>query len=163
MTGRVESQEVQVVIFSLGGEEYCVDISCVREIIRMVEITRIPKLPDFVEGVINLRGQITTVIDMRKRFDMELMENDTNRIIIIDLQGEPFGAVVDSVYEVKTISLDLIDSVPSIKHAQTQEYLKGICKIDDRILILLDFEKILSDLELAQTVTMKEEMETVNT
>ncbi|MCL7414509.1 MAG: chemotaxis protein CheW [ANME-2 cluster archaeon] len=163
MTEHVGSQEVQVVIFSLGGEEYCVDISCVREIIRMVEITRIPKLPDFVEGVINLRGQITTVIDMRKRFEMEPLENDANRIIIIDLQGEPFGAVVDSVYEVKTISLDMIVSVPSIKHAQTQEYLKGICKIDDRILILLDFEKILSDLELAQTIKIKEEMETVNT
>lgn len=158
MSEQSESNDLQVVIFSLGGEEYCVDISSVREIIRMVDITRIPKLPGFIEGVINLRGQITTVIDFRKRFEMETTVDDTNRIVIVDLKGESIGIIVDAVYEVKTVSIGQIDDVPSIKHTKTQEYLKGICKIDDRILILLDLDKVLSELELTQAGSVKEEL-----
>lgn len=162
MSDITEPQELQVVIFGLGSEEYGVDISSLREIIRMVEITRIPKLPGFIEGVINLRGQTTTVIDLRKRFDMDPALTDSSRIIIVDLKGESIGMIVDSVSEVKSISLDDIDSVPSIKDTRTQEYLKGIIKLGERIIILLDHEKILSELELAQTEKVKEEMDNTN-
>lgn len=163
MSGQIKSKDMQVVIFSLGGEEYSVDISIVREIIRMVDLTRIPKLPEFIEGVINLRGQITTVIDLRKRFEMEPVVSDNNRIIIVDLKGEPIGIIVDSVSEVMTVPSGQIDDMPSIKHARTQEYLKGICKVDDRILILLDLDKILTELEFAQTETIKEDLEIPDT
>jgi purine-binding chemotaxis protein CheW len=162
MSDITEPQELQVVIFGLGSEEYGMDISSLREIIRMVEITRIPKLPGFIEGVINLRGQTTTVIDLRKRFDMDPALTDSSRIIIVDLKGESIGMIVDSVSEVKSISLDDIDSVPSIKDTRTQEYLKGIIKLGERIIILLDHEKILSELELAQTEKVKEEMDNTN-
>jgi len=163
MSDQIKSKDMQVVVFSLGGEEYSVDISIVREIIRMVDLTRIPKLPEFIEGVINLRGQITTVIDLRKRFEMEPVVSDNNRIIIVDLKGEPIGIIVDSVSEVMTVPTGQIDDMPSIKHAQTQEYLKGICKVDDRILILLDLDKILTELEFAQTETIKEDLEIPDT
>ncbi len=163
MSDQIKSKDMQVVVFSLGGEEYSVDISMVREIIRMVDLTRIPKLPEFIEGVINLRGQITTVIDLRKRFEMEPVVNDNNRIIIVDLKGEPIGIIVDSVSEVMTVPPGQIDDMPSIKHACTQEYLKGICKVDDRILILLDLDKILTELEFAQTETIKDNLETPDT
>jgi purine-binding chemotaxis protein CheW len=112
MSGQIKSKDMQVVIFSLGGEEYSVDISIVREIIRMVDLTRIPKLPEFIEGVINLRGQITTVIDLRKRFEMEPVVSDNNRIIIVDLKGEPIGIIVDSVSEVMTVPTGHIDDMP---------------------------------------------------
>jgi len=163
MSDQIKSKDMQVVVFSLGGEEYSVDISMVREIIRMVDLTRIPKLPEFIEGVINLRGQITTVIDLRKRFEMEPVVNDNNRIIIVDSKGEPIGIIVDSVSEVMTVPPGQIEDMPSIKHARTQEYLKGICKVDDRILILLDLDKILTELEFAQTETIKENLETPDT
>ena len=163
MSGQIKSKDMQVVVFSLGGEEYSVDISVVREIIRMVDLTHIPKLPEFIEGVINLRGQITTVIDLRKRFEMEPVVNDENRIIIVDLKGEPIGIIVDSVSEVMTVPTGQIDDMPSIKHARTQEYLKGICKVDDRILILLDLDKILTELEFTQTETIKEDLEIPDT
>lgn len=163
MSDKTIQQELQIVIFGLGSEEYGVDISSLREIIRMVEITRIPKLPDFIEGVINLRGQTTTVIDLRKRFDMDPTLDDSSRIIIADLKGESIGMIVDSVSEVKSISLDDIDSVPSIKDTRTQDYLKGICKLGDRIIIFLDHEKILNELELAQAEKVKEEIDNINT
>ena len=163
MSDQIKSKDMQVVIFSLGGEEYSVDISIVREIIRMVDLTRIPKLPEFIEGVINLRGQITTVIDLRKRFEMEPVVNDNNRIIIVDLKGEPIGIIVDSVSEVMTVPPGQIDDMPSIKHARTQEYLKGICKVDDRILILLDLDKILTELEFTQSETIKDNSEIPDT
>jgi len=163
MSDKTEPQELQVVIFGLGNEEYGVDISSLREIIRMVDITRIPKLPDFIEGVINLRGQTTTVIDLRKRFDMDPALTASARMIIVDLKGESIGMIVDSVSEVKSISLDDIDQVPSIKETRTQDYLKGICKLGERIIILLDHEKILSELELAQTEKVKAEIDNTNT
>lgn len=156
MSDQTAPQEIQVVIFGLGNEEYGVDISHLREIIRIVDITRIPKLPDCIEGVINLRGQITTVVDLRKRFDMDSTIRDSTRIIIVDLKGESMGMIVDSVSEVKTISRDKIDSVPSLKDTRTREYLKGICTLHERIIILLDHEKILSELELSQAGNIKE-------
>lgn len=163
MSDQIKSKYMQVVVFSLGGEEYSVDISIVREIIRMVDITRIPKLPEFIEGVMNLRGQIITVIDLRKRFEIKPAVNDNNRIIIVVLKGEPVGIIVDSVLEVMTVLPGQIDDIPSIKHTQTQEYLKGICKVDDRILILLDIDKILTELEFKQTETRKENLEILDT
>lgn len=163
MSDQIKSKYMQVVVFSLGGEEYSVDISIVREIIRMVDITRIPKLPEFIEGVMNLRGQIITVIDLRKRFEIKPAVNDNNRIIIVVLKGEPVGIIVDSVLEVMTVLPGQIDDIPSIKHTQTQEYLKGICKVDNRILILLDIDKILTELEFKQTEIRKENLEILDT
>jgi purine-binding chemotaxis protein CheW len=137
-------------VFNLGDEKYGVDISQVREIIRPTQITRIPNAPDFVEGVINLRGQITTIINLRKRFGMEPKEidNDT-RIIVVEYDNAVIGMMVDTVNEVKYLSTDDIEALPSIITAREEaKFLKGVGKLPDSLLILIDLNKVLSEDEI---------------
>jgi purine-binding chemotaxis protein CheW len=147
----IKSDEtVQVIVFNLGDEKYGVDISQVREIIRPTQITRIPNAPDFVEGVINLRGQITTIINLRKRFGMEPKEidNDT-RIIVVEYDNAVIGMMVDTVNEVKYLSTDDIEALPSIITAREEaKFLKGVGKLPDSLLILIDLNKVLSEDEI---------------
>ncbi|NOZ76311.1 MAG: chemotaxis protein CheW [Euryarchaeota archaeon] len=143
------SEEVQLVVFSLGDEEFGVDIKSVREIIKMTEITRVPNSPEFVEGVINLRGQITTVIDLRKRLDIPPRERDEDtRIVIVDLEKTTVGMIVDSVSEVLRLPKKDIDPTPAISTDVEADYIRGVGKLkkgeQDRLLILLDLKKILS-------------------
>ena len=141
---------LQVVIFRLGNERYGVETSQVKEIIRVEEITAIPNAPDFVEGVINLRGQITTIVNLRKRFGMEPrnVDNDT-RIIVFDHGGNTVGMMVDTVTEVRYLSTDDIDELPSMITARDEsKFLKGVGKLPDGLLILVDLNKVLSEDEL---------------
>lgn len=144
------SDEVQLVVFRLGKEEYGVDITQVREIIKMKEITRIPNAPEFVEGVINLRGQITTVTDLRKRLNVEGHNNDQTRIIIVELGESTIGMIVDSVSEVLRLSKKDIDSTPEIVTSLETEYVRGVGKLKDRLLILLDLNRILQPGEVTE-------------
>ncbi len=140
----------QVIVFRLGDERYGVEISQVREIIRPTQITRIPNAPDFVEGVINLRGQITTIVNLRKRFGMEAkpIDNDT-RIIVVEHDNAVIGMMVDSVNEVKYLSEKEIESLPSIITSRSEvKFLKGIGKLPDGLMILIDLNKVLSDDEV---------------
>ncbi len=141
---------VQVIVFKLGDERYGVEISQVREIIKPTQITRIPNAPDFVEGVINLRGQITTIINLRKRFGMEPkpIDNDT-RIIVVEYDNAVIGMMVDVVNEVKYLSKEDIEPLPSIVTARSEaKFLKGVGKLPDGLLILIDLNKVLSDEEV---------------
>ncbi len=141
---------IQVIVFSLGDERYGVDISQVREIIRPTKITRIPNAPDFVEGVINLRGQITTIINLRKRFGLppKEIDNDT-RIIVVEYNNAVIGMMVDTVNEVKYLSAKDIDSLPNIITSRSEaKFLKGVGKLPDGLLILIDLSKILSEDEV---------------
>ncbi len=141
---------VQVIVFKLGDERYGVEISQVREIIKPTQITRIPNAPDFVEGVINLRGQITTIINLRKRFGMEPkpIDNDT-RIIVVEYDNAVIGMMVDVVNEVKYLSKDDIEPLPNIVTARSEaKFLKGVGKLPDGLLILIDLNKVLSDEEV---------------
>lgn len=146
--------EVQLVVFQLGAEEFGVDISQVREIIKPTEITKMPNSPEFVEGVINLRGQITTIMDLRKRLDMEVVDSDQTRIIIVDISDEIIGMVVDSVTEVRRLPQSDIEPTPSISTAVDTEYIMGVGKLktdgQDRLLILLDLRRVLSEKELGE-------------
>jgi purine-binding chemotaxis protein CheW len=138
---------LQVVIYRLGNERYGVETSQVKEIIRVGEITSIPNAPDYVEGVINLRGQITTIINLRKRFGMEPkdVDNDT-RIIVFDHNGSTVGMMVDTVTEVKYLSISDIEALPSTITARSEsKFLKGVGKLPDGLLILVDLNKILED------------------
>ncbi|MDI9645663.1 MAG: chemotaxis protein CheW [Archaeoglobales archaeon] len=140
----------QVIVFRLGDERYGVEISQVREIIRPTQITRIPNAPNFVEGVINLRGQITTIVNLRKRFGMEAkpIDNDT-RIIVVEHDNAVIGMMVDSVNEVKYLSEKEIESLPSIITSRSEaKFLKGIGKLPDGLMILIDLNKVLSDDEV---------------
>ena len=141
---------VQVIVFKLGNERYGVEISQVREIIKPTQITRIPNAPDFVEGVINLRGQITTIINLRKRFGMDPkpIDNDT-RIIVVEYDNAVIGMMVDVVNEVKYLSKDDIEPLPNIVTARSEaKFLKGVGKLPDGLLILIDLNKVLSDEEV---------------
>lgn len=139
---------IQLVTFRLGDEEFAVDILKVQEIIRMMPITRVPNAPAFVEGVINLRGKVIPVIDMRKRFGMAVTGyNSDTRIEVMDLQGQIVGFVVDAVREVLRIKESTIEPPPAVVAGIGSEYMRGVGKLEERLLILLDLDKLLTESE----------------
>lgn len=134
----------QLIVFSLGGEEFGVEITKVQEIIRMKEITELPNNSEFMAGIINLRGDIISVIDLRKRFEVEQKETKKTRIIIVEMDSQDVGLIVDSVSEVLRIDHEEIDDAPERIAGIKDDYLRGIGKIDERIVILLDLDKLLT-------------------
>jgi len=151
MSEKLKKKDVellQLVTFSIGGEEFGVDILKVQEIIRMLDITRVPKAPDFVEGVINLRGKVIPIIDLRKRFGLASKGHDKNtRIIVIDINDMIVGYIVDSVSEVLRIPADTVEPPPPVVAGLDSEYISGVGKLDDRLLIFLDLDRLLSQEE----------------
>jgi len=138
--------ERQLVSFKVAGEEFGLDIVEVQEIIKIPEITRVPKAPEFVEGVISLRGGVLPIIDSRRRFDLELKEwTDSNRILVVNIEGKMTGIIVDSVSEVLRLSEDTIEPAPSLIGAGA-EYLQGIGKLEEqgRLINLLNLQKFLA-------------------
>lgn len=145
----------QFVEFKLGEEEYGVDILQVKTIERMMSITRVPKAPQFVEGVINLRGEIVPVIDLKKRFDLPISrETDNTRIIIVTVDDITVGMIVDSANEVIQLSQDAIEPAPSIIGGIDSDFLEGVGKMDGKLLIILDLSKILKSNEIDQLARM---------
>ena len=137
---------IQLVSFNIGGEEFGVDILKVQEINRMLDVTRVPNGPEYVDGVINLRGKVIPIIDLRRRFQMERKEHDKNtRIIVVELSGKVVGFVVDAVREVLRIPKSVTEPPPPIVAGVDAAYITGVGKLDDRLLILLDLEKVLSN------------------
>lgn len=140
-----EHDELQLVSFNIGSEEFGVDILKVQEINRMVEITRVPQTPDYVEGVINLRGKVIPIVDLRKRFDLELREQDKNtRIVVVDIGGKIMGMIVDAVSEVLRLEANTIEPPPEIVTGINSEYIRGVAKLEDRLLIFLDLSKVIN-------------------
>jgi len=141
----VNSQMLQLVTFKLGNEEYATEILKVQEINRMVEITAVPDSPAYVEGVINLRGKVIPVIDLRKKFGIPAKEADAHsRIMVVDV-GNTVGLVVDSVSEVLRISTDTVEPPPAMTGTGSEEYIRGIGKLEDRLVILLDLDKLIGN------------------
>ena len=137
--------ERQLVVFDLADEAYGVNIGSVREIIRMQEITQVPRTPDYVEGVINLRGKVIPVIDMRKRFGFPVAEHTKDtRIVVIDIGGADIGATVDAVTEVLRLGSDSIEPPSAVISTTDSDYLLGIAKLETRLIILLDLQRALS-------------------
>ncbi len=150
--------EFQFVVFKLGDEEYGVPITQVKEINRLTTTTKVPRSPVFVEGIINLRGQIIPIIDMKKRFDLPLTEyTGEARIIVIQVGNNTFGVEVDSVSEVLRINSSNIEPAPHIVCGIDSIYITGVAKVGERLLILLDLDKLLSDEEKAQLQDMNQE------
>jgi len=141
--------EIQVVAFKVGNEEFCLDISKVREIKEMMPITRVPNAPDFIEGVINLRGQITTVINLKKLLGYYGDEDlSRKKIIIAEVRDEIVGIIVDDVSDVLTLTEDQIEQPPKTLASRVDvRYIKGIAKINggERLLIMIDLDKLLGD------------------
>ncbi|GAB6158058.1 chemotaxis protein CheW [Desulfotomaculum varum] len=145
------SQELQIVVFQLAEQVYGIDINSVYEIIRMENITKIPRAPHFVEGVINLRGRIIPVIDLSRRFSLGQKERtQASRIIIVEVAGQTVGMIVDSVQEVLRLTLSAIEPPPPVVHGIDAAYLRGIAILEERLIILLDQDKILLEEEKTQ-------------
>jgi purine-binding chemotaxis protein CheW len=141
---------VQMISFSIGSERFGVDILVVQEIIMMSSITEIPNAPDFVEGVINLRGNIIPVLDLRKRLRLRHQPRPegykaSTRILVVEIDDNVTGFIVDAVAKVITVPASKIQPPPDIIVAGVQsQYIKGVSHLDDHILIVLDFKQILS-------------------
>ncbi len=144
-----DSKEVlQLVTFRLGNEEYSVDILSVQEIIRHMDLTRVPKAPEFVDGVINLRGKVIPVLDLRKRFGLDACgKTNETRIIVVEINGKTVGFKVDEVSEVLRLPADTVEDAPEILTGVDSGYIKGVGKMEGRLIILLDVSKILTTSE----------------
>ena len=141
----------QLVVFSLSSEEYGVPITQIQEIIRLPEITRVPGASGFIEGVINLRGRIIPIIDLRGRFGLGRKERtEKNRIVVADAVGQTVGLVVDGVSEVLQVSGEQIDPIPPSLASVDSEYLSGVAKVGKLLVILLNLGKIFNDPEKAE-------------
>lgn len=142
-----KEQTMQLVGFTLGKEQFGVNILSVQEIIRSAPITAVPNSPEFIEGVINLRGSIIPVIDLRKRLNMKKTRENIESaawIVIINIDDKVTGFIVDSVTKVLKIQTDAIEPPPDIVVAGLKsKYIQGVCDIDTGLLILLDFSRIL--------------------
>ena len=138
--------EQQLVVFDLAHEASGVDIGTGREIIRMQDVTSVPYRPDYVSGVINLRGRITPVVDLRKRFELAQQEiTRDSRIVVVDIDGDDIGMIVDAVTEVLRISTTQIHRPPStMSAAGGSDYIVGIAKLEERLVLLLDLERVLT-------------------
>ena len=136
--------EIQVVAFKLGNEEYAVDIVNVQDINRLLNITRVPKSVSYIIGVVNLRGNIVPVIDLHVKFSIEPLENENNkRIIVFNHDDTRIGFIVDEVSEVLRLNKEQIEAPDRVYTTIDPEHVTGIAKVEGRLLILLDLQKIL--------------------
>lgn len=144
--------------FFLAGEEYGLEILKVHEIIGMMAITSIPRTPDYVRGVINLRGKVIPVVDLRLKFEMEYKEQtDETCIIVVRANNVQMGIIVDSVSEVMDIAGQDIDNAPSFGASVNSDYILGIGKSEGRVKLLLDIDKVLSTDDVAQMAALAEQ------
>jgi len=151
----------QYLTFQLAEEIFGVDVSHVREILEFNTVTKVPKTPDYMRGVINLRGSVVPVLDMRLKFGMTITEKTVNTCIIVvevSFEGETtiIGALVDSVDEVFELEPDQIEPAPKIGIQLKTEFIKGMGKRDDRFIIILDIDRVFSTEELAVAQGMEE-------
>lgn len=151
----------QLVVLRLGNEEFGIPVMYVTSIIMMQSITRIPRSPHFLEGVINLRGQITAIIDLRKRFGMETKEADkATRIVVLTFEDIVVGLIVDAVYDVLRIPIEDIGPTPSVLQTSGEEhYVSGVAKVDERLIIMMDVKGLLTKKEI-ESVEQLEVQET---
>ncbi len=150
-----DTQKDKYLTFVIGKETYGIEILHVDSIIVMQEITEVPDLPDSIIGVINLRGRVISVMDVRKRFHLEAREYDERTcIIVIDVQGTSIGMIVDNVSEVLDIPQNSIDPPPKSHSRIKSTYIQGMGKVNQQVRILLDVEKILYEEELEQIQQM---------
>ncbi|MFP4015925.1 MAG: chemotaxis protein CheW [Halanaerobiales bacterium] len=137
-----DSGKNQIVVFQLGREEYAVDIIQSKQIIKVSKITPVPNTPEYIRGVINLRGQIVPVVDLRTRFNIGGI-GKKERIITVDVRESLIGLVVDNINEVLWYQEEELEPAPEVEGGIKQEYVKGVIKRGERLLVLIDLEKML--------------------
>lgn len=142
---------IQLVGFKLGKEDFGIDISRVQEINMMMRLTKIPNSNKFIEGVVNLRGKIVPVINLRARLGLDKKPDDSKtKIIVSDVNNKLIGYIVDEVNEVLRISKSIIETAPDIVAGIESELIEGVAKLEDRLLILLNLDKVLTLTEIKQ-------------
>jgi purine-binding chemotaxis protein CheW len=138
------SRELHIVGFQVGRETYGVPIASLHEIVRVTEITSVPDSPDYIEGVVNLRGKIVSVIDLRKRFGAKQIANSKkNRILVVELNGRLTGLIVDAASDVLKISADEVEAAPAVFQEGGLNCVTGLGKYRGRLIVLLDINKLL--------------------
>lgn len=151
---------VQLAVFRAGTGEYGVDIMKIMEIIRPQKLTRVPKAPEFIEGVINLRGRVVPIIDVRKRLGVNSASDSgpsRDKVLILLVDGKMLGAVVDGVREIMFMDRDEIEETPEAVKGPEAQFLQGVGKTGDRLIMVLDPEKLLNRRELAELDSAREE------
>ena len=143
-TGTLIENSLQVVTFRVGNEDYGLHIMKVQEIIRVIEAVKVPKAPAYVEGVINLRGKIIPIIDLRKRMRKAITcYSDASRIIVVDTGGRLAGLVVDAVIDVIMLNGDDVEPCPSLDDSKRSDYIMGVGRQGDRLITVLSLESLL--------------------
>ncbi|GHA84578.1 chemotaxis protein CheW [Modicisalibacter luteus] len=146
----IDTQSSEFLVFSLGEEEYAVDILKVQEIRGYENVTRIANAPDFIKGVTNLRGVIVPIVDLRIKFHLDKVEyGGQTVVIVVNVADRVVGIVVDGVSDVMTLSPDQIKPAPEFGVALSSDYLSGLGSLDDRMLVLVDIDKLLTSEEMA--------------
>lgn len=144
-----DNEKLHLVGFRVGKEHFAAPIANIQEIIRLTNIVTIPKSPMFIEGVINLRGKVIPVIDLKKRFDMGAVEvSPTAKIIVAEILKFHVGLIVDEVKEVVHSDMTNFEKTPSLVANVDQKFIKGLLKQDDKMMIVLDLENVISDEEI---------------
>ncbi len=143
--------EIQLVTFRLKDETYGINVMQVQEVLRVTDIAPVPGAPHYVLGIINLRGNVVTVVDTRMRFGLPQTEmDDLSRIIVIESEAQVVGILVDSVAEVADLRLSEIDSAPNVGNDESSRYIQGVASRDNNLLIVVDLNKLLSEEEWAE-------------
>ncbi len=138
----------QLIVFRLSNESYGIDVRTVREIFQLQDITHVPNAPRYVEGVINLRGKVVPVIDLRQRFGVEAAEaTNDSRIVVVEYDGEDIGLIVDAVDEVLSVGADHLAAVAEFTEQDGASLTQGFAQVDEQLVILVDIEKVLSEKE----------------
>ena len=144
--------ENKILIFRLGEDRYSTNISEIERILEYTETVRIPDAPNFVEGVIEYEGHVIPVLNLCKKFNLDCCNKDCKdfKIIVVKRENRKFGVIVNNVYEVSSVSDEMVEMVPSITLSEKNNYIKGLVKIGGKIIILLDMERLLSKEESDQ-------------
>ncbi len=152
------AKNIQIVVFNIGKEHYAVNIESVSEIVRVPEVTAVPDAPEFFEGVINLRGKIVPVVDLRARLRLPRIERTkSSRVLVTETGGRVIGLMVDAVSEVRKLSSEAVEQPPEMISAVGIEYITGVAKLGDRLIIFLDINKILSVEEMKKVSVTAEQ------
>ncbi|RMF16748.1 MAG: chemotaxis protein CheW [Gammaproteobacteria bacterium] len=153
--GRADDPILQYVTFKLDHETYGINVMQIQEVLRYTEIAPVPGAPDYVLGIINLRGNVVTVIDTRKRFGlMEAEVTDHTRIVVLELENHVVGILVDSVAEVVYLRQSEIETAPNVGNDESAKFIQGVCNKNGELIILVEFEKMLTDEEWAEVSSL---------
>jgi purine-binding chemotaxis protein CheW len=148
---KTEGRGTQMITFTVGAQEYGVDIQSVKEVIRQGEITPLPRAPSFLKGVINLRGDVIPIVDLRERFALQAgTYTESSRVIVVEVGEKSVGMVVDRVSHVIRVPEDRIEDAPAWLGGTRNEFVRGVARVDERLVVLLDMTAVLSSDEMQQ-------------